>query len=244
MDFSRISRSAGRRERTRRTAVRHSVLASLELRSFVAIRLSLRQIISQYPSPRIINGEAHNDNDKHSTATHKRQPPTFEPRLETPLDLLSFSQGREDPTARVEAQGPFDIGTHLYGFSTTSERRTTSNEASCDTGSLLTRQPTTLNDGRHLTTHDERHLTTDDAFDDTGNYIGAQSSAHRSASFLQANHTSQGMGTPFECDLSGNSHASSSEENIVHQSFEMSASGKQYVSLMNKCKSSWLSLLK
>ena len=80
--------------------------------------------------------ERPNDNDKQNTVSDKRQPSTLDSRSVTTLGEFSFLQGRVDPTVRVEAQGPIDIGTYLDSRSTTHERRTTSNVLSCDTSNF------------------------------------------------------------------------------------------------------------
>ena len=175
MDYY-CSRSQKRRQRCRRTAVRHSLLASLQIRQCldsVSNRLSLRAILNQYPlpsdgfvhglrltahvidectleayerrstnvsggstlfseeRPRVMIGELYNENDKPNTLTDQRQPTTLNPQSVTPLDDFSFLQGRVDPTARVEAQGPIDIGTHLGCLCTTNERPTTTHDTFC-----------------------------------------------------------------------------------------------------------------
>ena len=81
-----VSRSQKRRERMRRTAVRHSVLNSLQLRTLVSGNISLREILSQFSLP---HGLADDDGCLTSNPMHLRS-----------LD------GRVDHTARVEAQGP------------------------------------------------------------------------------------------------------------------------------------------
>ena len=81
-----VSRSQKRRERMRRTAIRHSVLNSLQLRSLVTGNLSLREILSQFSLPHVTV-----DDDVCFTSTS--------------MHLRSLD-GRVDPTARVEAQGP------------------------------------------------------------------------------------------------------------------------------------------
>ena len=53
---SLLSLSQRRRQRLRRTAVRQSLLASLELRDFVTGRLSLPNIIAEFPLPNIFTG--------------------------------------------------------------------------------------------------------------------------------------------------------------------------------------------
>ena len=78
--------------------------------------------------PRVMIGELYNENDTQNTLTDQRQPTTLNAQSVTPLDDFSFLQGRVDPTARVEAQGPFDIGTHLDGLYTTNERPTTTHD--------------------------------------------------------------------------------------------------------------------
>ena len=85
-----VSRSQKRRERMRRTAIRHSVLNSLQLRSLVTSNISLRDILSQFPLPHVTV-----DDDVCFTST--------------PMHLRSLD-GRVDSTAKVEAQGPTVIG--------------------------------------------------------------------------------------------------------------------------------------
>ena len=58
---SLLSLSQRRRQRLRRTAVRQSLLASMELREFVMGSISLRNIIAQFPLPHIFTGGLFHD---------------------------------------------------------------------------------------------------------------------------------------------------------------------------------------
>ena len=136
----------------RRTAVRYSLFASLELRGLVTGITSLREILSKFPLPHVLI-----DDDQ-----------CFVCR--TTYSLLA--DGRVDPTARVEAQGPIGILQSVLGHTiadkqrptTCASRSTTFLDRPC---TIYKRQPTTeevfvntVNDNDSLETHLDSFSTT------------------------------------------------------------------------------------
>ena len=172
------SRSRKRRERLRRTAVRKSMLASVELRDLIVStsKPSLRFIVSMFPLPRTcypdeIDASCHTDdyssvafeqyfsglptvlssarftNDgnmdgntdqRRQVTTDIHQPTTLQgPDYGIAFSYAQlFSQGRVDPTARVEAQGPVGSGDFYVGQRPSSDERQPTTKKSHDEYSL------------------------------------------------------------------------------------------------------------
>ena len=89
----------------RRTAILYSLLASLELRGLVTSITSLREILSKFPLPHVLV-----DKDQ-----------CFVCRATYSL----LADGRVDPTARVEAQGPIGTLQSVLGHTIADKKRTT-----------------------------------------------------------------------------------------------------------------------
>ena len=148
-----------RRARMRRTAIRFSLLASLELRGLVTSITSLREILSKFPLPHVLvdDDQCFVCRTTYSLLADGRVTFTARVVAQGPIGILQSVLGhtiadKQRPTTCASRSTTFptteevfcntvndndSLGIHLDSFSTTHERRIRSHELSCDTSKSI-----------------------------------------------------------------------------------------------------------